>query len=556
MKRSDSILSSVLLWLLPVVLLIPNVALDITECYTPAEKVCNILLPAAAWLALSAAFRRGGLAALAAIPVMVLCAFQIVLLFLYGQSIIAVDMFLNVVTTNVGEVSELLRNLVMAISTVLVIYLPPIVIGVLAVIKKTQLPRQGRRAALIVAGALAVAGGICAATVENYTPGRTLFPVNVISNIVEAVHRTEMSKAYFETSKDFAFGARATAPDSNAVYVLVIGETARADNWQLNGYGRPSNPRLSKRQGLISFGKVLSESNTTHKSVPLLLSHLGSAEFGDSIYSVKSIITAFGEAGYATAWLSNQHRNGSLIDFFGDEADEHHFLADDGCEHLDMELVGPLAEILNRNSGRPLFVVLHTYGSHFNYKSRYSEEYEFFTPDNSTIASADNRIGLINAYDNTVAYVDAVLDSVMTTIEKTHRPAAVLYVADHGEDIFDDERHRFLHASPTPTYWQLHVPMVLWMSEPMLAKQQQAFDTAMSHRNSDISSSHTTFHTLMHLAGIEAAVCDTTASIASSAYLPCRPCFLNDYNEAVDLRTAGMTAGDFEQLDLRTMRAN
>ncbi|MFS6556607.1 hypothetical protein VPJ68_14295, partial [Parabacteroides distasonis] len=85
MKRSDSILSSVLLWLLPVVLLIPNVALDITECYTPAEKVCNILLPAAAWLALSAAFRRGGLAALAAIPVMVLCAFQIVLLFLYGQ---------------------------------------------------------------------------------------------------------------------------------------------------------------------------------------------------------------------------------------------------------------------------------------------------------------------------------------------------------------------------------------------------------------------------------------------------------------------------------------
>lgn len=542
--------------MLPVVLLIPNIALDITESYTTAEKACNILLPAAAWLALSAAFRRGGLAALAAIPVMVLCAFQIVLLFLYGQSIIAVDMFLNVVTTNFGEATELLRNLVMAISTVLVIYLPPIVMGIVAIIRKTQLPWARRRAALIVAGILVVAGGICAATVDNYTPGRTLFPANVISNIAEAVHRTKMSKAYFETSKDFAFGARAAKTDSNAIYVLVIGETARADNWQLNGYGRPTNPRLSKRQGLISFGKVLSESNTTHKSVPLLLSHLGSEEFGDSIYSVKSIITAFDEAGYATAWLSNQHRNGSLIDFFGDEADEHRFLADDGCEHFDMELVEPLTEILKRNNCRPLFVVLHTYGSHFNYKARYPEGFEIFTPDNSATASADNRAGLVNAYDNTVAYVDAVLDSVMSTIETTHRPAAVLYVADHGEDIFDDDRHRFLHASPTPTYWQLHVPMVLWMSEPMLAKHRQAFDAAMSHRNSDISSSRTAFHTLLHLAGIEAAVSDTTASIASSAYKPCRPRFLNDYNEAVDLLTAGMTADDLEQLALRGMRAN
>ena len=60
-----------------------------------------------------------------------------------------------------------------------------------------------------------------------------------------------------------------------------------------------------------------------------------------------------------------------------------------------------------------------------------------------------NRAQLINAYDNSIRYVDAVLDSVASVLESTGRPAAMLYLSDHGEDIFDDSRGRFLHASPT-----------------------------------------------------------------------------------------------------------
>ena len=51
-------------------------------------------------------------------------AFQIVLLYLFGQSIIAVDMFLNLVTTNSSETLELLDNLTPAIIAVIILYVP------------------------------------------------------------------------------------------------------------------------------------------------------------------------------------------------------------------------------------------------------------------------------------------------------------------------------------------------------------------------------------------------------------------------------------------------
>ena len=107
------------MWVLPVLLIIPNVALDITEqYYSVAARIANVALPAGIYLLLMAWSRKAGRTALLLIPVMVLCAFQIVLLYLYGESIIAIDMFLNVVTTNAHEAGELLRNLGEAIAVV------------------------------------------------------------------------------------------------------------------------------------------------------------------------------------------------------------------------------------------------------------------------------------------------------------------------------------------------------------------------------------------------------------------------------------------------------
>ena len=136
-----------------------------------------------------------------------------------------------------------------------------------------------------------------------------------------AVERNARTLDYEETSKDFTFNAAATHPaEDREIYVLVVGETSRALNWSLYGYDRETNPKLSEVSGLTAFTNVLTQSNTTHKSVPMLMSAV-SAENFDSIYHQKGIITAFKEAGFKTAFFSNQRYNNSFIDFFGKEAD-------------------------------------------------------------------------------------------------------------------------------------------------------------------------------------------------------------------------------------------
>ena len=134
---------------------------------------------------------------------------------------------------------------------------------------------------------------------------------------------------YNQTSENFTFKARATHPeDKREIYIMVVGETSRAMNWSLYGYGRETNPQLSNMDGITSFCHVLTESNTTHKSVPMLLSQVSACNF-DSIYYQKSIITAFKEAGFQTAFFSNQRYNHSFIDFFGMEADTYDFIKED-----------------------------------------------------------------------------------------------------------------------------------------------------------------------------------------------------------------------------------
>lgn len=551
MKHSDSF-RNISLWLLvlmPIALLVPNIALDFTEIhYSSLTRACNILIPGGAYILLMSAWRRNTITALCLLPVMVICAFQIVLLFLYGEAVIAIDMFLNVVTTNVSEATELLSNLSTAIIVVCVIYLPLLVLAIMGTVRGSRLSHRSRIAGLIAGAALAAAGVVCALINTDYRPLRTLFPLNAFSNIHTAWQRTVLAREYFDASADFSFHAQTTHPDSTAeVYILVIGETSRADNWELFSGSAATNPKLKDREGLITFPRTLSESNTTHKSVPLMLSHLDSRSFGDSIYSVRGIMDAFGEAGFRTSWLSNQQRNGQLIDFFGERADDVVFLNDDGNHHLDGELLPLLKDRLD-SIQTPAFVALHTYGSHFNYKERYPAGFGPYNDQGSLQANPHHQQALLDAYDNSIVYIDAVLDSVISMAESLKRPAAVMYIADHGEDIFDDDRKRFLHASPTPTYWQLHVPLLLWTSKEYEAAHPENVRNARVNSHKRVSGSRSTFHTLLTLAGITSDKLDTHAALTDGVYTEPEHLYLNDYNEAVSLEQSGLRDEDFRQI--------
>lgn len=551
-KSADRI-TTILFWWTLIVVTIPNIALSVTEQMPLAGRVANVLLPAGLWGTCLCLSRKIGRSVLLMFPLMFFGAFQVVLLNLYGRSVIAVDMFLNVVTTNAAEIGELLGNMALAILLVVAMYLPPIVAAVWCCVKRLLLPlavASRCRMPFIACVAAGLAALIAAClSASGYKVENDLFPLNALYNVGLAVDRTIKTA----TLTNDGFSHYATINDSaraeREVYVLIVGETSRADHWQLNGYERATNPELSD-SAFISFGRVLSESNTTHKSVPMLLSHLSADSFGDSIYSVKSIISAFREAGFRTAFFSNQRYNHSFIDRFGFEADTAVFikeLPDAPSNTGDLDLLPLLRAEIAQGSGRQL-IVLHTYGSHFSYKDRYEGMTPVFTPDYPLQAQKSFRPELVNAYDNSICITSRLIARVAEALEKDSVPGALLYTSDHGEDIFDDYRNMFLHASPVPSVYQIHVPFVAWFNNAYISSYPMQYQNARLNSGSNISSSRSFAQTALDMAGVTTAVSDTTLSLVRAGYKEPARVYLTDHNEGVSLTRAGMDKIDFSVL--------
>ena len=203
---------------------------------------------------------------------MVLGAFQIVLLYLFGNSIIATDMFTNLVTTNPGEAGELLSNIYPSVILVCVMYLPLLWFAAREIGHKRQISRTTRMNVGLT-GAVLMALGMLAlwpayrVSEDRHVLRDEIFPLNVLYNV--HLSATEFCKAYNfeETSEDFTYGASRTAQaPGREIYVYVIGEASRAMNWQLYGYDRETNPRLSQVDDLIVFRDMLTQSNTTTRA--------------------------------------------------------------------------------------------------------------------------------------------------------------------------------------------------------------------------------------------------------------------------------------------------
>ena len=545
-----------------VALLLPNIALCYTECLAPWACGVNVLLPLSLYMLFFSVAKRPGKMIWWAFIFVFFAAFQLVLLYLFGTGVIAVDMFLNLVTTNPGEAMELLDNLAPAVVGVFVVYLPLLILGGVNIRRDSRLSVSFQQRVRHWAMQIGAIGLFCLLAsylvVDGYRMRNQLYPVNVCYNLYLAFERNAASENYREASRDFKFDARsehsATAPE---VYVMVVGETARAHNFSLYGYPRNTNPLLSKTPGIKAFPNVTTQSNTTHKSVPMLLS-AASAEDFERLFHEKGILAAFKEAGFHTVFISNQLPNHSFIDFLGEQADEHYFLKKEDASqgnHYDEDLLQKLDEILplaDASSSahyhyryRKLFVVLHSYGSHFNYQERYPRSFAYFKPDSRSEAKPENRRDLLNAYDNTIRYTDYILHGIIERLQKwegvqtktdgvyDQPTSAMLYTSDHGENIFDDERCLFLHAAPKASDYELHVPFIIWTSDGFSKQYPDILKALGENRSKQVQSSLSAFHTMLGIGGILTRYRLDECSVASGKYHPTKLLYLDDHDEAI-----------------------
>ena len=142
---------------------------------------------------------------------------------------------------------------------------------------------------------------------------------------------------------------------------------------------------------------------------------------------------------------------------------------------------------------------------------------------------------------------DKVLASIIRQVEAKGVNSAVIFTSDHGEDIFDDERGRFLHASPIPTYYQLRVPLLVWTSQNYATQYPDAVAQLKSHVNMPVATNMVIFHTLLDLSGIETPYKKTSLSLCNKAFQPHKRLYINDHNEFMPLDDCGLKQIDIDQ---------
>lgn len=519
-------------------LMLPACVLIFTDGYSLLRALSAVLLPTGFYLLWSVAHKRSGMMVCWGLLWFILAALQLVLLYMFGSSIVAVDMFTNLFTTNTNEAGELLSNIWPMVLFVVVLYLPVLGLAIHSLRQGFTIAPATRRMTALVGAVMVVLG--CTTTQFN------VFPFNVVENIYRSVAEQVKVRCYPTSSGDFSYGVQcAEGSDRREIYVMVIGEASRAANWQLYGYDRQTNPQLSAESDVVVYRNVLTQNNATHKSVPLILSSV-SADNHAEIYERRGIVQLYKEAGFRTLVVSCQAPNRGLIQMMCDEADQTIYMngLNDGA------MLEPLREAIAADTS-DLFVVLHSYGSHFNYRERYPDSFSHFTPDDDVSISRKNRERMVNAYDNSIVYTDWFLSEVISTLRQTAACSAMFYCADHGEDLYDDHRGRFLHSSPTITYYQAHVACLGWYSEAWQSAYPEKAAAAVVNSMAP-ATTHSVFHTVAQLAPIESDYIKAEVSLVSNKFdYSVERHYLDDHCNARTYGDVGLRREDWAQFAIK-----
>jgi lipid A ethanolaminephosphotransferase len=335
-------------------------------------------------------------------------------------------------------------------------------------------------------------------------------PFNYLTALVHYVrpHFRTSAKASVPFGEDAHKGRAWSERAGRTLTILVIGETARAANFSLNGYQRETNPLLSKVPDLINYTKVVSCGTATAQSLPCMFSGLGRTS--QSLRSVQrdGLLQILQRAGFSVLWRENQGGCAGvckgvpmeLLERAGTRA-----LFELG-ESRDENLVKGLQEKIDAMQGDAV-IVLHMMGSHGPaYYKRYPAEFERFQPAcKESQFSRCERSQIINGYDNTIVYTDYVLSQVIELLrlnDSRGLPSAMLYLSDHGESL--GENNLYLHGLPyaiAPDV-QKHVPMLLWLS-PRLQVGFGVDAACLETRRHEPVSHDNFFHSVLGLLDVE-----------------------------------------------------
>ncbi|GAL06158.1 phosphoethanolamine transferase EptA [Photobacterium aphoticum] len=291
------------------------------------------------------------------------------------------------------------------------------------------------------------------------------------------------------------------------VLVLVVGETARAQDYALDGYDRNTNPYLSK-ESILSYQNVSSCGTATAVSVPCMFSRMTHDNY-DALTArhQEGLLDVLKHAGVSVTWIDNNSGSKGVanrVNVIITQGSNDPTLCPDGMCY-DGILLKPLKQQLAHIEGDTV-IVLHLMGSHGpTYAKRYPKAFARFKPvcETSDLQQCSQE-ALINTYDNSLVYTDYILDQIIGLLkeESSKVNGAMLYMSDHGESL--GEQGIYLHGMPysiAPSQ-QTHIPMITWFS-PTFTQHQRLDGQCMSQVAQHDKLSHdNVFHTVLGMMDI------------------------------------------------------
>ncbi|WP_460127410.1 phosphoethanolamine transferase [Pseudomonas sp. H1_D05] len=396
----------------------------------------------------------------------------------YGVMIDA-GMFRNFAETNATEVRDLL-------SLKLFAYI--LLLGVLPSWLLWKVPVNYRRwhrelisKVIVGVASVAVIGGVALA---NYQGLSSLFrnhheirlmlvPSNYIGASAGYLREQVVSarQPFIKIGEDAERNPDVKLQPRKSLTVLVVGESARAENFGILGYHRDTTPTLDKEAGLIAFTDVHSCGTETAVSVPCMFSNMGRKDYDASkAKNEEGLLDVLKRAGIDVIWRDNQSGCKGTCDRVTlqdvSNLKDPALCANSECR--DEILLQGLQSFID-HLDKDTVLVLHQMGSHGpEYFKRYPKEYEHFTPVcESNALNNCSRESIVNGYDNTLVYTDHVLSSLIDVlrINQDKVDTAMLYLSDHGESL--GEYNLFLHGTPymLAPEQQKHVAMLAWFSD-------------------------------------------------------------------------------------------
>ncbi len=296
-------------------------------------------------------------------------------------------------------------------------------------------------------------------------------PTYFIYSIGKFIHRKYLVKPipYRKLGLDAKVQSSTNKPK---LVIMVVGEAARAANFELNGYKRETNPNLLKLKDLINFGNVYSCGTETAVSVPCMFSRLSRSDYKDAkAKAMDTVIDVLDHAKVNLLWKDNNSNSKGVATRIKNYIDVKKLKDPKYCKNgecFDMIMLKGLQKFVDTHKG-DIFIVLHQKGSHGPaYYKRYPKSFEKFKPAcYSNQLEKCTKQEIKNAYDNTILYTDYFLSQVVKFLKansKTHT-TAMLYMADHGESL--GENGIYLHSMPyfiAPDF-QKHIGAMMWLSD-------------------------------------------------------------------------------------------